>query len=51
MMKLLLALVILFLIGWLYFSRATPERIWTSGSGPGFIPAFQGQPSVGVSGV
>jgi hypothetical protein len=43
-----LVLCVFFLI--LLFRQTTPERVWTSGTGPGFIPAFQGHPSVGVSG-
>lgn len=49
-MKLLL--IILLLVILLFFMTKKPvSPTGVSGTGPGYIPAFQGHPTIGVSGV
>ena len=44
--------MVMLLVMWLMFKKPTKKQAAViSGTGPGYIPAFQGFPEVGVSGV
>lgn len=46
-MKILILIALLLLLAFTFVPTEKP----VSGTGPGYIPAFQGHPAVGVSGV
>jgi hypothetical protein len=51
-MKVLLLILLLVSLLFLYVTNKKPvSPTGVSGTGPGYIPAFQGYPEVGVSGV
>ena len=49
-MKILFLIAILLFFLFALMPRSAPEKT-VSGTGPGYIPAFQGHPAVGISGV
>jgi hypothetical protein len=50
-MKFLLLILLLVILLFLYVTKQPVSPTGVSGTGPGYIPAFQGHPSVGVSGL
>jgi hypothetical protein len=50
-MNKVLPLLILAAVLFLFLNGKTKKTKQVSGTGPGYIPAFQGYPEVGVSGV